>query len=228
MFKNYLQIAWRTLTKNKTYSAINIIGLAISLTASILLLLWVWDELSFDTFNDKADRIYTAAASFDKDRKQVWPVTPAPLAIYAKQQIPAVENAVRISDNNDVLLQYADKKFDEKRTCFADPSLFTIFSLPLMEGNAGKLFSDNRSMAISQTTAKKYFGNEEAIGKVIKLNNKDNYTVTAIFKDMPENASVQYDIVMPFAILNEEYIRNGDTKGLEGDWGNYNYNTYFW
>ena len=112
MFKNYLQIAYRTLTKNKTYSAINIIGLAISLTASILLLLWVWDELSFDKFNDKADRIYTAAASFVKDHKQVWPVTPAPLATFAKQQIPAVENAVRISDNNDILMQYGDKKFD--------------------------------------------------------------------------------------------------------------------
>src|SRR6476659_3011683 len=102
MFKNYLHI--------------NILGLAISLTASILLLLWVWYELSFDSFNKNEDRIYTAAAAFDKDRKQVWPITPAPLATFSKQQIPAVENAARTMDNGDILMQYGDKKFDEKRT----------------------------------------------------------------------------------------------------------------
>src|SRR3954453_21318342 len=104
MVSNYILIAYRTLTKNKTYSLINIFGLAISLTASILLLLWVWDELSFDKFNGNVDRIYTAAAAFDKDHKQVWPVTPAPLATFAKQQIPAVENAVRVLDNGDILM----------------------------------------------------------------------------------------------------------------------------
>ncbi|TKK68253.1 FtsX-like permease family protein [Ilyomonas limi] len=227
MLRNYLQIAYRTLTKNKTYSLINIFGLAISLTASILLLLWVWDELSFDKFNEKIDRLYTAAPTFDKDRKQVWGTTPAPLATFAKQQIPAVENAVRISDNGDILMQYNDKKFDEKRTAYADPSLFTIFSFPVIEGSAAKPFTDNRSMVISQTTAKKYFGNEDAVGKVIKVNNKDNFTVTGVFKDMPQNSSVRYDIVMPFSILNEGYTADSYWKGLDADWGNYNYNTFF-
>lgn len=227
MFTNYILIAYRTLVKNKTYSAINVLGLAVSLTASILLLLWVWDELSFDKFNDKADRIYTAAAAFDKDRKQVWPVTPAPLATYAKQQIPAVENAARVMDNGDILMHYGDKKITEKRTAYADPALFSIFSFPLAEGSVAHLFNDNRSMAISETTARKYFGSEDAIGKVIKVNNKDNFTITAVFKDIPQNSSVRYDVVMPFAILNERYIQNGATGGMDADWGEYDYATYF-
>ena len=226
MFTNYILIAYRTLIKNKTYSAINIFGLAVSLTASILLLLWVWDELSFDKFNEHVDRIYTAAAAFDKDHKQVWPVTPAPLATFAKQQIPAVENAVRILDNGDILMQYGDKKFDEKRTAYTDPSLFSIFNFPLVAGSVAHPFDDNRSIVISETTAKKYFGSEEAVGKVIKVNNKDNFTITGIFKDMPQNSSVRYDIVMPFAILNERYKQNG-AKGLDADWGEYDYTTFF-
>jgi len=227
MFTNYILIAYRTLIKNKTYSLINILGLAISLTATILLLLWVWDELSFDRFNQKVDRIYTAVSSFDKDRKQVWPVTPAPLATFAKQQIPAVENAARVLDNSDILMQYDDKKFSEKRTAYADPSLFRIFSFPMVAGSAAKPFDDNRSILISETTAKKYFGNDNAIGRIIKVNNKDNFTVTGIFKDMPMNSSVRYDVVMPFAILNERYIQNGATGGIDADWGEYDYNTFF-
>src|SRR4051812_244065 len=142
MFTNYILIAYRTLVKNKTYSLINIVGLATSLTASILLLLWVWDELSFDRFNHNVDRIYTAVSAFDKDRKQVWPVTPAPIATFAKQQIPTVENAARVLDNSDILMQYDDKKFDEKRTAYADPSLFQIFSFPMVTGSTAKPFND--------------------------------------------------------------------------------------
>jgi len=227
MFTNYILIAYRTLIKNKTYSLINIFGLAISLTASILLLLWVWDELSFDRFNQNVDRIYTAAASFDKDRKQVWPVTPAPPATFARQQIPAVENTARVLDNSDILMQYNEKKFSEKRTAYADASLFRIFSFPMVAGSAAKPFSDNRSMLISETTAKKYFGSDNAVGKVIKVNNKDNFTITGVFKDMPQNSSVRYDIVMPFAILNERYIQNGATGGFDADWGEYDYSTFF-
>jgi putative ABC transport system permease protein len=227
MFTNYILIAYRTLIKNKTYSLINIFGLAISLTASILLLLWVWDELSFDRFNQKVDRIYTAAATFDKDHKQVWPTSPAPLATYAKQQIPAVENACRVSDNGDILMQYGDKKFTEKRTCYADPSLFTIFDFPVVEGSTKQPFQDNRSMIISQSTAKKYFGNEDAVGKVIKVNGKDDFKITGVIKDMPLNSSLRYDIVMPFNLLGEGYNANSYWKSLDADWGNYNYNTYF-
>src|SRR3954469_11385521 len=227
MFTNYILIAYRTLIKNKTYSLINIFGLAISLTASILLLLWVWAELSFDRFNQKVDRIYTAAATFDKDHKQVWPTTPAPLATYARQQIPAVENACRVSDNGDILMEYGNKKFTEKRTCYADPSLFTIFDFPVAEGSAKQPFADNRSMVISQSTAKKYFGDEDAVGKIIKVNDKDDFKVSGVIKDMPLNSTLRYDIIMPFNILNEGYTSNSYWKSLDADWGNYNYNTYF-
>lgn len=227
MFRNYLQIAIRTLVKNKTYSLINIAGLAISLAASILLMLWVWDELSFDRFHSKVDRIYVPSPTFDKDRKQVWNTSPAPLATFAKREIPAVEDVSRVSDNGDILMEYNGKKFTEKRTCYADPSFFSIFDFSFVEGSNKKPFSDNRSMVITAATAKKFFDNEEAIGKIIKVNNKDNFTITGVIEDMPSSSSIRYDILMPFDILKEGYTNNSFWKSLDADWGNYNYNTYF-
>ena len=227
MIKNYLQIAYRTLVKNTTYSLINITGLGISLAASILLLLWVWDELSFDRFNTNVDRLYTAAPAFDKERKITFSTTPAPLAVFAKKELPAVADACRISDNGGILMQYKDKKFVQEKTCYADPSLFTMFSFPLLAGNKNKPFTGNRSMVVSATVANKYFGNEDPVGKVIRVDNKDNYTVTGVMKDMPENSSLRYGLVMPFDVLNEGYDGKSYWKSLNGDWGNYNYNTYF-
>ena len=208
MFKNYLQIAIRTLIKNKTYSLINIAGLAISLAASILLMLWVWDELSFDKFHSKVDRIYVPSPTFDKDRKQVWGNTPAPLATFAKREIPAVDDVCRTSDNGDILMEYNGKKFTEKRTAYADPSFFTVFDFSFLEGNAKKPFSNNRSMIITTSAAKKFFGKEDSIGKVIKVNDKDNFTVTGVIEDMPSSSTIRYDILMPFDILNEGYTEN--------------------
>ncbi len=225
MFKNYLQIAYRTLVKNTTYSVINITGLAVSLAASILLLLWVWDELSFDRFHSNADRIYVGAATFDKDRKDLWSVTSAPLAVYAKKEIPAVEDACRISDNGDLLIEYNNKKFSESNTCYVDPSFFSMFSFPLTAGNKTTPFANNQSVVLSATTAAKYFGKEEALGKVLKAG-KANYTVTGIVKDMPANSSIRFDVLMPFNTLRDDNKKQYGND-IEADWGNFNYQTYF-
>lgn len=227
MFRNYLQIALRTLVKNKTYSFINIAGLTVSLAASIMLMLWVWDELSYDTFNTKLNQIYKPSPTFDKDHKQIWSTTPAPLATFAKREIPGVEDVCRISDNGDMLLEYNGKKFTEQKTCYADPSLFSIFDFAMISGNRKVPFTDNRSMIITKAAAERFFGKETATGKVVKVNNKDNFTVTGVLDDMPSNSSIRYDIIMPFDILKEGYSENSYWKSLDGDWGNYNYDTYF-
>jgi putative ABC transport system permease protein len=115
MFKNYLKGALRNMRNQKIYSFINISGLAISLAASILLLLWVKDEMSFNRFNVKSDRLYKLASQFKEDN--IWGVTPAPVAIYAKNELPEVENACRISGNSNVnWLQYRDTKISQKKT----------------------------------------------------------------------------------------------------------------
>lgn len=228
MFKNYLQIAFRTLVKNKTYSVINIVGLATSLAASILLLLWVWDELSFDKFNSNVGNIYRIAATFDKDRKLAWTTTPAPIATLGKVQLAAVANTCRFSDQGDILIEYGTKKFNEKKSGYADPSVFTMFDFPLIEGSKTNPFPNTSSIVMSETSAKKYFGTtKNVVGKVIKINNKDVFKVSGIMKDMPLNSSIQYDMLLPFDILKSNYGPNDFWKSLDADWGNYNYATYF-
>jgi predicted permease len=227
MFKNYWRTALRNFTRNKTYSFINILGLSVSLTASTLLFLWVWDELSFDRFHKQAERTYVAAAAFDKDKKNVWTATPGPLATFAKQEVPAVENACRVASYGDHLVEVNNKKFTETKNAYVDPSFFSIFNFPLLEGNKEKPFTDKYSVVISESMAKKYFGDEKAIGRVIKLDNKDNFTVTGIVQDMPYNSSMRYDMILPFILLYDNYDGKGYWKSLESDWGNYNYNTFF-
>ncbi|WP_028297223.1 ABC transporter permease [Olivibacter sitiensis] len=223
MIKNYFKIAFRTLFKNRTYSAINITGLAVSLTASVLLLLWVWDELSYDRMHSKADRIYIAAAAIGKSKDQIWPVTNAPLAIFGKAEIPAIEDACRTSTfNGDILLEYGDKKFNESRV-YVDGNFFQIFDFKLLEGDPAKPFPDNRSIVLDKTTAEKYFGKEPAIGKVLQVKDGNSYKVTGVMEDMPKNSDWQFPLILPFDILAE----NRPNNPLNADWGNLNYQTFF-
>jgi putative ABC transport system permease protein len=223
MLKNYFKSAFRNLVKNKLYSIINIVGLSISLSAAILLLLWVWDELSFDKMHSKGDRIFRAAAAMGSTKDRIWEHTSAPLAIFGKEELPEIEDACRIQGSNNLLLfTYRDKKFNEKAT-YADPNIFTLFNFQLLEGNPKKPFLDNRSIVLNETLAKKYFGNEPALGKLLQIKSGDSYKVTGIMKDMPLNSSLQYDLLLPFDILAE----NRQNNPLNNDWGNFDYQTYF-
>lgn len=223
MIKNYLKTAFRTLTKNRLYSLINILGLAVSLTAAILLMLWVWDELSFDRMHSKGDRIYIAAASIGKSRETTWPVTNAPLGIFVKAEIPTVEDVCRLSTfGGDQLFEYQNKRFNEQ-SVYVDSNFFKLLDFKLLEGNPEHPFTNNRSIVLDQTTAKKYFGDEPAMGKVLTIKDGNNYTVTGIMEDMPRNSSWQFSLVLPFSILGE----NRPNNPLEADWGNLNYQTLF-
>src|ERR1041385_8798411 len=127
MFKNYLITAWRSLRNNRMYSFINIAGLAAGLAVSILLLLWARDELSYDRFNLNAENIYKLAPKFDE--QNVWYMSPAPIAVYAKKEVPEAENACRVTDNFDAsVFEYNGKKLYEWHNCLADASLFSMFT----------------------------------------------------------------------------------------------------
>jgi len=227
MLKNYFKTALRTLRKNRSYSVINIIGLSISLTATILILLWVWDELSFDQMHSKGNRIYKTAMAFGPDKDGAWPVTSAPVAVFGKAEIPAIEEACRISEwSGDVLMQYGDKKFNENPS-YIDASFFTLFDFKLIKGNPLNPFPDNQSVILSQTLAKKYFGNADPMGKTIIGKDQRNYKVAGLMADMPKNSSMQYTLLMPFDILVKSYRNTGGWGSLNTDWGNANYVTYF-
>jgi putative ABC transport system permease protein len=230
MLKNYFKIALRNLRKSTTYSIINITGLAVGLAVSILLLLWVNDELSYDRFNAHAASLYRLSPKFgDGANPTIWDATPAPMAVYAKKEIPEVENACRITEDWSVsIFEYQGKKITEWHNCQVDPSFFSMFTYPLIKGNPQHPFKDAHSVVLSETTAKKFFGDEDPIGKVLKADDKKIYQVTGIMKDMPDNSSIQYNMVFNFQMLEQEADTTGYYKSLpiDANWGQYNYQTY--
>ncbi len=225
MFRNYLTAALRGLRNNKIYSFINIAGLAVSLAVSILLLLWVNDELSYDRFNIHAANLYKLAPKFDD--QNIWNNTPAPIAVYARKEVPEVEDACRVADNWRVsIFEYNGKKITEWHNGLADASFFSMFTYPLVEGDPQHPFIDAHSIVLSETTAKRFFGNEDPMGKVLKGDDKKIYQVTGVMKDMPANSSIRYNIIFNFQQLEQEYDTSGYFKTLNSNWDQYNYDTY--
>jgi putative ABC transport system permease protein len=225
MFSNYLTTALRSLRNNKTYSFINIAGLALSLAVSILLLLWVNDELSYDRFNVNAANIYKLSPKFDD--QNIWYMTPAPIAVYAKKEVPEVEDACRVTGNGRVsLFEYNGKKITERHNCLADASFFSMFTYPLVEGNPQHPFTDAHSIVLSETTAKTFFGDEDPMGKILKGDDKKLYTVTGVMKDMPANSYFRYNIVFNFQQLEQEYDTTSSFKTLNTNWDQYSYESF--
>src|SRR5688572_16327114 len=158
MFKNYFKTAWRNLVKNKFYSAINISGLAIGLAVGIMILLWVQDEFSYDRFHRNANSIYKINSHLGTGAdEQVWEGSPAPLAIFCKQSIPEVVNAVRIENvNGPLLFKYGNKKFTESNLACVDSTFFSVFDFKLINGNPLRPFPDMNSIILTESEAKKY------------------------------------------------------------------------
>lgn len=225
MLTNYFKIALRNLLKSKMYSFINITGLGVSLAVSILLLLWVSDELSFDRFNTNAASIYKLCPKFGNG--DIWGSTPAPSAVYAKREVPEVQDACRVTEDWGVsVFEYQGKKHTEWRNCHADGSLFSMFTYPLIKGNPQHPFLDGHSIVLSETTAKAFFGDEDPVGKVLKGDDKKVYNVSGVMKDMPANSSIKYNIVFNFQQIEQEYDTTKYFKSLITNWGQYNYDTY--
>jgi putative ABC transport system permease protein len=183
MFKNYFKIAWRSLWKSRFYTLINISGLAVGLATSIMLLLWVQNELSYDKFHKDYKNIYQVSSHFGSNGEgQTWTGVPGPLAVYAKS-IPTVQSLVRINTEHDQILSDKDKKkmFDGNVVAFVDSSFFTMFSFPLLKGNIATVFPDSNSVVLTQSTAQKLFGNENPMGKTVGFY-KNYFIVTGVLQ----------------------------------------------
>ena len=198
MFRNYLTIAIRNLLRQKVYSAINVLGLATGLACCILLLLYVRQELSYDTFHEKADRIYRIAEEATTQEGKTWRVTtPFPLAPAFKQAYPEVEEIARLLCwDDEELIESGEDRFYESGVCFADPELFEIFTFQTIKGQRSNPLSNPGSIVLTTAMARKYFGGEEPIGKTISLE-KINYQVSAVVEDLPENSHFHFNFVAP-------------------------------
>jgi len=196
MFKNYLKIATRNLTKHKFYSFINIIGLAIGLACTLLILLYVQNELSFDRYHSKANSIYRVHSEIKfGDKFFDLSTGPAPMAAALVEEYPEVEASVRLREHGRYLIKTGEVTYREEDVVFADSSIFTVFDIELVKGTNEALYKPN-SITIDETTAAKYFGKENPIGERLLLDNKIDVEITGVFKDMPSNGHFHYRLIV--------------------------------
>ncbi len=230
MFKSHFKSAWRNLKTNKFYSIINIAGLAVGLATGIILLLWVQDEMSYNKFNKDYQDIYQLSAHFPANGHEVtWSSVPGPLAVFA-QSIPQVKSIVRIYESWNQVLANEDrsKVFDGFHIAAIDSSFLAIFDFKLEKGNAFQLFPDINAIILTQATAKKFFGNNNAMGKTI-IYDGARFTVSGILRDFPKNSSLRYDALFPMSYYAQRFAANGGNAGwktIDEDLGNYSFNTF--
>lgn len=221
MLKNYLKVAIRTFIKSKSFSFINIAGLSIGMSTCILITLFVLDEVSFDRFHDKADRIYRVTELLHlptEDRHQT--VTSPPMAPALGRAFPEVLKTARLSFSSRTI-SYKDNKFFDTRILYADSTFLQIFSFPMIEGNPDKALVEPYSVVLTQRAAKKYFGSEDPLNKIMMLSDTLSLTVTGVVEDVPANSHLQFDAVMSRSTITR--MRN---NAPEDNWFNNGYYSY--
>jgi putative ABC transport system permease protein len=218
MLKNYFKIAFRNLWKNKGYSAINIIGLAIGIATCLLITLFVIDELSFDRYNKNADRIYRVNSDLKfGGEAHVMAVCPDPLASTLIRDYPEVENAVRFRSYGPSLVKKGNENIKEERIIYVDSTVFDIFTLPMIAGDPMKALAEPNSVVITESTAKKYFGTTNVLGKVLRFDNQNDNKITGVIKDVPGNSHFNFDFFVSLA---------GSEEARRNIWLSFNFVTY--
>jgi putative ABC transport system permease protein len=221
MFRNYLLTAWRNLAKNKLYSVINIGGLAIGMSVSLMLLLYVYNEFSFDQFNKNGGRLYRVFRNQPSNGGlQTGGTTPIPLAPAVTKDFPEVDQIARTNWSYYQLINYKDKAL-KLEVLAADPSLLTMFTFDFVAGNAREALADPSSIVLTQSGAKALFGDANPVGQTITLSNKYPLKVSAVIKDNPANSSFTFKALISWDQLGaeQEWVR-------QSGWGNYSFFTY--
>ncbi len=204
MIKNYIKVAFRNMKMQKIYSFINMSGLAIGMACCILILLWVQDELSYDKFHHKGDRIYRIVCTDDwAGKADKFAVTPPAMAPSLVHDFPEIAGATRYYVVDNILITYQEKKFLEEEVSVADPAFFEIFSFPLLKGDAKTALSDPRSVVLTESQGRKYFGDQDPLGKTLMAAGQYAFKVTGIMKDVPQNSHLQVKILFPVQILKD-------------------------
>jgi putative ABC transport system permease protein len=220
MFKNYIKIAWRNVTKNKLVFLINIIGLSIGLTACLLMFIYIKSELSYDKFQNKGDRIARVIMeySFGDGTFNKGNYTSARVLPVFKNEFPEVESGTRVF-NQTILIYAKENTYEEDNFVFVDSSFFNVLSgFKLIEGNPNDVLNGTNKIVLTRSSAKKYFGNENPIGKTLKLGiAQTEYEVTGISEDCPQNSQVKYNVLASFQNMK---------NAREDTYWNANYTTY--
>jgi len=218
MFKNYLKTAIRGLRKNPGFTAINILGLSVGLATCLLIVFYVADELSYDKFNKKADRIVRVnlAIKFGGNKSE-YAQTMAPLAQVLNNEFPDVEKAIRLKGRGGVHVKKDNENIQEDMMIYSDPGLFDVFTLPMVDGNAASALKEPNSVVVTETIAKKYFNKVNVVGQTLVFNDHENYKITGVIKDIPKQSHFNYDFFLSMSSLQES---------KETTWLSNNFNTY--
>lgn len=218
MFKNYFKIALRNILRHKAYSILNISGLAIGLASSILILLWVQNELNYDRFNTNADQLYRLTASAGDFKAAV---SPAGMAEGLQAEMPQIKGTVRLSKPVTKLLEVGTRKFEERRGFYADSNFLQVFSYKLVKGDLATALHRPDGILITEDMARKYFGKEDPMGKIIRKDNSDNCMVTGVLANVPSNSHLQFDYILPMSSVTSQIP---DLR--EKVWDRFNYYSY--
>ena len=223
MIINYIKIGLRNLFRNKLHSIINLIGLSIGLACVILMLVLVQHELSYDKFNKNFENIYRIYVNNESNTyfgSSSFAVTPAPLSIALEEEYPQVLNTARIRAKRPILA-YENKVFNDQIVYYTDPGFFKIFDYKLIKGNTETSLVSPYSIILSEKTAQKFFGNDDAIGKTIKNDNDFDLTVTGIMENVPSNSHLDFDCLVSFSTLGAV-----SKEGYLDSWNQLSYTTY--
>jgi len=221
MFKNYLKTALRNLWKKKSFSAINIIGLAIGMSVSILMLLFVWNEVTYDRFNEDSQNIYRIALNIDAQGRILnIPSIPPPMGPALMDNFPEVTQIGRLRTTGEALISYEDQLIEESGIIYADTGIFKIFSIEVVRGNPEIFLEAPFNLVITEEMAEKYFGQDDPMGKTLKFDNEHVYTVTGVVKKMPENSHFKFNMLPSLPTLD----RTGEPLD---SWMGFNFTTYF-
>ncbi len=224
MLKNYLKIAFRTARKRKVHSIINIMGLALGVACFISLFVYINNELSYDTYHANADRIYRMNIhAVTSGTEFTWPSSNAVAAGTLLKDYPEVENAVRFGIWRNLSVKYKNRKFVENNAVYADASLFDIFTCNMIKGDPSSALKNPFSVVITEEMAEKYFGNEDPVGKILLMSDRDRYTVTGVIENVPLNSHFRFDIAGSFETL---YAGANSSSPVLTDWMSYNFMTY--
>jgi putative ABC transport system permease protein len=200
MFLNYLKTSWRNLIRDKSYSVINIIGLAIGVAACLLITLYILDELSYDKFHEKSDRIYRIYVNGRfGDNKFETVFTPNPAKESLKEEFPQVESATHFMKTGPVRVKYSDEVFIEKRFFYADNEFFEVFSFPLIKGDVKNVLKKPNQAVLTEQTARKYFGKQDPMGKMITLHGEELFEVVGICENVPDNSHFHFDLLASYS-----------------------------
>jgi putative ABC transport system permease protein len=224
MLYNYLKIAFRSLLKFKGYASINLIGLALGLTAGILIMMYVLDELSFDKFHVKGDRLYRVNTTFisgDSGSEGANETNGWPVGKVLEKDFPEVESVLYTRSASYLLINQGDKRIRQKNH-FATPEFFSMFSFPLREGNKDKALTEPYSIVISEDMEKKYFPDGNALNKTLVMADTLNMVVTGVMKNIPSNSHLQADMIISFST----YEAISSDFSYESGWGNINMHNY--